>query len=242
MSKESIIEKIQRLMQRTSEKGCSESEVEAAMKIARKMMDTHQIEMADLMAAQKKSYTLDDIVEQIVRTHCKLDRWEKTMMQCVCIMTDTKCYMKQEGKYNEKGKLVKVHHVVYYGEQTDVAAAHALYVEMLIVLKSMAKHRLGQTWTQAHWHYMEGFGSGMLDIFYQEREVNATTQSSNTTGMIVHKSQLIKTYAETKLKLISRASKGTRKTGEMAGAFGQGRADGRAYKASSPSERSNKLH
>jgi hypothetical protein len=241
MSRESIIEKIRNLMQRTDQTGCSEAEVEAAMKIARKMMDTHQVEMADLMEAQKRSYTLDDIVEQVVRTHCKLDRWEKSMMSCVTILTDTKCYMTYDHKYNEKGKWTKVYKVVYYGEREDVAAAHALYVELLIVFKSMARHRLGQKWTQAHYHYMEGFGNGMLTVFHEERRQAAVQRTETCTGMIRHKSQLIATYAENKLKLKTAISKGVKKTGENSTAFSQGHADGRAYKASAPVERSKKL-
>jgi hypothetical protein len=240
MSKESIIDKIRNLMSRTADKGCSEAEVESALKIARKLMDTHQVEMADLMEAQKRSYTMDDIVEQIVRTHCKIDRWEKMMMQCVCILTDTKCY-RTETFVVEAGKHVKKKQVVYYGEKQDVAAAHALYVELLIVFKAMARHRLGTKWTQAHYHYMEGFGSGMLSVFYEERAAAKSQQSSNTTGMIIHKSQLIKAYAETKLRLKTSRSSAPAKKGENSGAYRSGHADGRAYNPSPPAERAKKI-
>lgn len=242
MSRESIIDKIRNLMKRTSEKGCSEAEVEAAMKIARNMMDKHQVEMADLMEAQKREYTLDDIVEQVVRTHCKIDKWERSMAQCVCMMTDTKCYTTEVPVLGKNGKWTKQFRMTYYGERQDVDAAHALYVELLIVFKAMARHRLGAKWTQAHYHYMEGFGRGMLSIFMQQRQEAQANHSSTSTGMILHKSTLIKTYAETKLKLTTRIARPVSKKGDNSDAYQAGVNDGRAYKAGSTAERSNKLN
>jgi hypothetical protein len=238
MSREKIIEKIRNLFKRTADNGASEAEVETAMKIAHKMMETHAIEMADLLDKQSKTLGIDDIEQQCVRTHCKIDRWEKRMAMCVCMMTDTKCYFSQSHVI-EKGKIVKKHHVTYYGQSDDVAAAFAMYVELLIVFKTMARHRLGKKWTQAHYHYMEGFGTGMLSIFHEQKSQMQRERSSGTTGMILHKSALIRQFEETKLNLRTRVARPTRKREGMRDAYGAGYTDGRAYEANP--DRSKKL-
>lgn len=239
MSKNSIIDKIRNLFKRTEANGASEAEVETAMKIAHKMMETHAIEMSDLLESQGRSIGMDDIVEQCVRTHCKMDRWEKNMAHCVGMMTDTKWFMSQSVSY-ENGKKTIKHHVTYYGERTDVAAAFAMYVELLIVFKTMARHRLGKKWTQAHYHYMDGFGQGMLSIFHDQKKEMEQARSSSSSGMILHKSALIRQYAENKLKLTTRTARPTTKKGENISAFSSGYHDGRAYEGKP--DRSNKLN
>lgn len=239
--RERIIQKLKNLFQRTAENGASEAEVETAMKVAHKMMEAHAIEMSELLDSQKRSLGMEDIVEQCVRTHCKIDRWEKMMASCVCQMTDTKCYMMQESQWDpEKKKDKKVFKVVYYGETMDVQAAFCLYVELLIVFKTMARHRLGKAWTQAHYHYMEGFGNGMLSKFAEQKREMEQARQSSATGMIRHKSGLIRQYAETKLRLRTSTMKAPKKQGDNAGAYSSGYYDGRAYEGKP--DRTNKLN
>jgi len=235
--REAILEKLKNLLNRTAKNGASEAEVETAMKMAQKLMEKHQIDLSEVTATAKAGEM--GVVERAAAPVAKVDVWMRTVASCVCEITNTKCYIARNYKRDDSGNLARtkqtgrptlVFEVFFYGLPSEVDAAVMLYFEYLIVFRSMARYSLGQKWTQAHFHYMQGFGMGILDQLREESAEAAKARTNNVTAMIRTKDAAMTEFAMTK-GLVSRKKSKLRKTEETSAAYHAGRSDGRQYNA-----------
>lgn len=232
-SREQILEKLKNLLQRTTANGASEAEVETAMKIARKLMDQHQIEQSELLDVAKPGQL--EIVERQSVPAAKLDVWMRGVASCVAKITNTRWYSREdyarkpngELKTTPKGKFSKVISVWFYGTSTEVDCAIQLYSEYLTVFRTMATIKMGG-WKQECYHYMQGFGAGILSKLNEQAEEEAKKHQNNTTSMILSRDREMHEFAANK-GLVARRQKSLRKTNETSAAYGQGRSDGREY-------------
>lgn len=193
------------------------------------MMEKHNVDLAEVLKRQGKQH---DCQVTRMRAHetSKIDRWMKRMISTVVLITDAQAYTSKTFKFAEtKSGRTAVYEVWFYGDPTDVEAACSLYLELLVVFRTMARHHLGAKWTQAHYHYMEGFGCGMIVKLQEDRERTARERTVTTTGLIVSKHNAIKRFAEETLKLTYKTPKAVRKSETNSSAYSQGKEDGYNY-------------
>lgn len=199
------------------------------MKLAQKLMEKHNVEMAEVLQSQQRSAKFN-VIRQCCHSTSKVDRWMRSMISTVQLITDANCYISTKRVPAEtKRGWTEVFEVWFYGDEVDVAAACSLYKEFLVVFRTMARHHLGAKWTQQHYHYMEGFGHGMVTKLYEDRQEAARNRTATTTGLIVSKQQAITKYAEEELRLTVKKSKTIRKSSSNYDAYGKGFSDGKAY-------------
>lgn len=205
MDKQKIIDKIEKLMRKTREAGASEAESETAIRAARKLMDEYNVELAEVMAAAdsaaKDPLSVDNVVEQVCRENNTAVTFERLLMWVVCFVCDCKWYKQKEIK---SGPFKRKRQLVLYGFERDVVAARALWIELSITVKAMARAHLGKGWSSKHLQYANGFAYGLYDkakAMKDERE-RKPVETSDCTALIVRKKEdALTTYGEEKLQL-----------------------------------------
>ena len=238
IDREKILSRLESLMKRTRENGASEAEVEAAMRVARKLMDENNIEMEELLEKQKRTLNTTDVVDHEVRSHCKKERHEDALMWAVCYATDTRWYYTQKWVLDEKkGKHVKqfVRHIV--GLEQDVTAARVLFLELLLTMRTMARVKLGTKWTQQHFWYCNGFAEALCTKCRDmqdasKKEAETRTASNPGTGIILVKNEIIQAKLE-ELGIVKKKPSRVGGRGEFSSdAYNTGRRDGYAQNVS----------
>lgn len=233
MPSERIVTQIKSLLKKASDgdSKSSAAEVEQALAFAQKLMDKHNLEMADLVASGDEHLSDKDMGEDPVQFKAKLETFEKSLLHCVCDMTDTKWYYCKKPILDaKKNKWTRKIKVAIYGLAKDVAIARSLYAELVLVTRIMARHHMGKKWTQKHWHYMNGFADGLHDqsvmAKYKREQERRENAQSNSTALIVVKDALIEKYEE-KLGLVKGRSRGRRNAPSEE--FSRGHRDGSEY-------------
>lgn len=217
-----IIDRIEKLLRRTTENGATTAEAEQALAYAQKLMDKHNIELAEVMSHnQDAAPKFDDVGEEPVQFKAKFETFEKSVAHTVCTMCDLKFYYRNH-RYPKKRI-----EVVFYGLQRDIDIGKMLYAELTLMSRVMARHHLGKKWTQSHWHYCNGFAYGLqikADEWKAERD---RQRSTNTNALIVLKDELIAQYQEKNLKL--RTARSSARQNTHTDEFQQGVRDGKDY-------------
>lgn len=237
-----MIDKIEKLLRRCGEgANASEAEVQQAMSYAQEMMEKYEIEMAEVMAAQGEKYDLGSIMEQIVRTHCKTEHHEVRILQAVALITGTRCYINpNSGVVDKNGKWSKRKLQILYGHKDDVAIAHRMYSELIVLVKALARMKVDDPHPQKRYHYCCGFGDGLyqqaleLDRAKKAR-AKAAEQTSGTAMILRDKDQLIDQFAEG--LGLRKAGKGRSGRFSDREEYGMGHKDGREYQYGEKIER-----
>jgi Protein of unknown function (DUF2786) len=223
--REKIVDRIEKLMRRTRENGASESEVETAMKLVQKLMDEHNVEMAEVMAKKGQQLNASDIIEESIRTRCKIFKHEEYLFMVCCEICEVKGYYRD--KFNEKKRKYDKEFVAY-GVGSDVRAAHILMVELLITVMALCRAKMGPGWNGPQQRYCDGFGYGLLMKVLKEKQDRQPITTSNCTTMIVRKKELIRQHGE-KLNLRQRRNRGEKLSRYADSDFQRGMNDGREY-------------
>lgn len=228
-SRADIIDKLEKLMRRTKENGCSEAEIEQAIAFARRLMDKHNIEMSEVLSASNKELNINEITEECVRTHSKTDRHEISILHTVCNVCDVKAYFIKDRILNKNMKFKDQYKFMVFGFPNDVLAAKILYSELLIASLAMTRHRLGTGWSLQHKYYCNGFCAGLYQKSkdLKQNAGQGSTNQSACTALIRIKDQLIRQY-EDGLNAKTRRSGRAPKAGEN-GEYYQGLNDGKSY-------------
>lgn len=226
-SRDELIDKIEKLMRRTREgSGCSEAEIEQSLAFARKLMDKHNIEMSEVLAAEGKQVELDQVCEECVRTHSKTDRHEVSILHTVQNICDVKAYF-QKDSILKNGKFQTQYKFMVVGFPNDVLAAKMLYSELLIASLAMTRQRLGKGWSLKHKYYCNGFCAGLAVKSVQLKNAPKETTTSTCTAMILRKDVLIKQHMD-ELKTKPRKAGRAPKAGDS-GEYYAGREHGMQY-------------
>lgn len=231
-TREQIIDRIEKIMRKTRENGCTEAEVEAAARMARKLMDEHNVELAEVLAKEERSLGAEDIVEEVARKTNTGVNHEVTLINVVSDLCDVKGYMRHYDRLDSR----KIE-VVFVGLPVDIAAAKMLYLELVIACRALARGNVGPGWSKKHYWYCHGF---VLGLAQKIRDDKLRAKSKNAgTALVVVKDQLI-TEHMAKKHLITRKARSL--DGERANSreFRQGVRDGREYDARA--DRSQKIN
>ncbi len=229
--REKTIELVEKLMRRTRENAhATEAEIEQAVALARQLMRKHQIEMAEILAREEETLKQEDIVEQEARTSSKLFRFEKGLATCVAKVCGVRWFY-QPSQYITKGGNFRTRYTIkFYGLRVDTEAARILFCEMLIVVRALARGRVGTNSTAVE-TYCEGFASGLLkkinDQMRKEEPVdNKTKTLIDTTGMLME-------AHEKRIGLKTAKSRDLRSDKARSFAFSAGWQDGQDYELNS---------
>lgn len=204
-TRDKIIDRIQKLLRRTEgSANASEAEVEAALEVAQKLMQKYEIEMAELMVKEGKTgYTVDDVVDQTTggfHSRGTVYRFERLVESICNVICGTKSYMKrgQVAKtIGGKAKWGKNDQIHFYGIGSDVGAAVALWLEIMVVSHALARQHLGKgKWTAQHWYYCDGFGIALWRKAEALAKASKPQTTSACTAIITTKSTAIATYSE----------------------------------------------
>jgi len=203
-----ILSKLQALMSKTRENGASEAEVDSAMRIAQKMMQKHEIEMADVMAAGGKTITAEDVVEDTVRVTGQIDKHEARLMQVICLACNVEFYWAHPWDPKaKKGYGGRVNQWIAVGLEMDVAFAKLLFIELIITTQAMAR-ATGIKKQFDRKKYCLGFADGLFSRLWQEKQKHQRAAAANTTALISRRSLAIQTRMEKK-QLTERKTKPT---------------------------------
>lgn len=198
-----ILDRIEKLLRRTKERGASEAEVEAAMDMAQRLMEKHNIEMAELHAENKRTFTDKDVVDEAVRRHSALEKWEEQLLVFVGKLCNVEVYVTRHAYTGKHGELKWGWTQRMYGIGADIEIARCLYTELLFVLPSMARAN-GITKQFARKKYCYGYVTGMrAKAEAREREM-AAARPSTCTALITTKQLAVRDYAKKNLKLEER--------------------------------------
>jgi len=113
MCKENIIEKIQNLLSKTVENGCTEAEATSAFEMARKLMLKHKVEEAEVTGK-----TVSEII-QIKLTQNFTIKWLRWLIQVFIDNFGVMLYF-QKGSDNKK-------YAVLFGNKEDVECVAAIF-------------------------------------------------------------------------------------------------------------------
>lgn len=228
--RDSILTKLEALMKRTRENGASEVEVEAAMNVARKLMDEHNIAMEEVLLQQKQSASPSsiEIKEEKVRSVSTVRRFEQSLMHVVCCVCDTKWYHKQ---VYVPGKRTPETMMVFYGMGHDVLASKLLFLELLVTVRAMAIVKVGGGSGKNQMKrniYCDGFCSALYHKARTLKNQSNKAAASSTSLILVKDVALIK-YGQEVLNLRTGKSRPRDQKHLSSEEFNAGYRDGDSY-------------
>lgn len=195
-SRDSIIERVRKLMALAGDNN-NEHEVESALRFARKLMSEHGIsehEAAPDEAARQATVTVN---EDEACWRAGYARWE----QYLCSVADKVC---DTSHYWRSSPVLKKMTPVFIGCGRDCAVASALWLQLIVTIRTMARVRFGNGWGVSHRCYADGFVSG---LYHKSCDMYHKEQTSAAAGAIVlRKADAIKKYIADELDLKKRRS------------------------------------
>lgn len=129
-NKESIVEKIQKLLNTTTEKGATEAEAQNAMLMAQKLMAKNGLDMADIEANTESAETKKEVMEGFGTDAIKLAWWHKQLANIIA--DNFRCYNFQR-TYGGVSK------IVFLGLKADVEIAKSIFKFATIQIEHHAK-------------------------------------------------------------------------------------------------------
>lgn len=231
LNSEQAVDRLRKLLARAKDNASSEQEVNAAMKVARKIMDEYNLSESDAIQADHASQRSDDIMEaEAVSRSVGLDKLEKELAWVCADLLDVRWYretrwVRSKTKFYSHGgpKLVKRESLVFYGYSRDVAIAQFLLPELFATIKAMSRYRLGSGWNKRHWDYCRGFVWQMRVRAAELRRQKP--EATTSTSLVVLKDANVQRWAEENLHLKNGRKGRGMKINDQA-LFEKGKADG----------------
>lgn len=226
MDREALLKKIKNLLERTTERGASEAETLSAMKIAQKLIEKHNIEEAELLAASKRSDSLGDVSEECVRQAWQIDKHEEALLFALCELTGCSFYYWNEWKVRPKSKKQSYGKFISFrvvGLPTDTILTKLLFSELLIITKAMAR-ALGIKKQFAIKKFCLGFAHGLHSQIRSEKAEERKRSTTNTTALVHVKKDMITKHLESKdLKTRRTRASTAHNSSEYARGYDEGR-------------------
>lgn len=158
--RESIVSKIVKLFALADpSRGGSEHEVALAMAKAKELMAQHGIYLSDVQAHGTKEQKAEAAKEDVKSKNQAYERkgrttlrtWESHLASAVNVICETGSFITAWAGGTKSVRLI------FYGTQTDVAVASALYKILHETARRWAKDTLGGSYGPDHRNYCEGF-------------------------------------------------------------------------------------
>lgn len=182
MADQEIIERIQKLLRHAAGEGHhSEQEVESAMRLARKLMEKHNIEEAEVYAHRPEDVRVEGAIAYEVNYSLN---YQDRILATVC-----------EVLFDVRGLIHGRGTIRFYGVPRDVAVACATYRELQTTMRALARLRYGSRWYKPHRDYCVGF-VGRLHERAKEIVRSSKTEAGTTAIVLVKNTIVDKWMAE----------------------------------------------
>ena len=162
-------------------RGASEGEVAAATERAQILIAKHNLDMAEVMEAQKEGdKPIWEYAQVTVMGGKKqhIASWERNLWHSVASLTGVHCITFNGVNRDTLRKQVKV---VYVGDKVDCALAAALFDALMDSLHKLARKQNGTGWGRFHNAYASGFCDMISSRIYTIiREKNAEKEMSHS--------------------------------------------------------------
>lgn len=197
--RERMIKRIRKILDKTHPNaGAMEGEIEAALGMARKLMDQFNLTHADLATSDDKreeAYKSMRVVKAYERAF-RIDTFDKYIASVVDKICDTRHYTNDRTRddlgrllRSENGRVRKIQELHFYGLEHDVRAALELYHELIATMRAMARLTLGKTGWKDLNDYCLGFS---CRLYARSVAINeASVAECNTTAIVLVKSNLL---------------------------------------------------
>lgn len=170
----------------------NEGEVEAALAAARRLMDKYDVSEAEVQLKATREENATKVVEtEGFKRAGSLEAMDMMLAQGVA----TLCHCVGMRLIN---KMLGEERMIFIGFQRDTAIAAALCEQLRIVMRSLARGKLGKKWSSAHVQYCYGFATR---IFYRAQDL-VRTSAPNTGAIVLCKSDAIAAYRDQKYKSV----------------------------------------
>lgn len=227
---ERVTDRIRKLMALAGDDGATTGEINAALKQARRMMDKYQIAEESIIVDEP------DARETAFQSMCDVEGWRRsgkmelqdlTLATGIARLCDCSTFTRQFWGTNQRKNKTWMQSVHFYGMQHDVAVCTALYHEIFLVMRTMARARYGPKYGKLHRSYMTGFANG---VWRQVCDLKSTpsTDDAGTTAIVVCKDALLRRYDAEHLQLAVGAKRKVRASAFDERARLSGLCDGRA--------------
>lgn len=216
MTKESIVEKVKKLLAIAQNDSSNDEEIDNAMRFAKKLMDNHHLTEDDLAHEPADDYQKASLAEKGI-FKCflgkKIFAWESYLASFVGKFVGAACYIdntiqvvrKPNGfgvidpvtELPKKGKAI-----VWYGVAEDCLIARDIYNELRALIATMAVGKWGNCYRGDGAAYAEGFVTG-LNIRLQKAKIEEKTRVESTAlillshrrdALVKHKIDLAKNW------------------------------------------------
>ena len=172
---ESIIAKIQKMLNTTTENGATESEAETALLLAQKLMARHSLDVADIEANSNDKETQKEVVEGFGSENVKLPWWYK---QLASIIADNfRCYTFIKSYYATSK-------IAFLGLKVDVEIAKSVFKFATIQIEHYAKEYRRARRKELDKKLPDGFKKGSFEEM-SEIAINAGLQKHIVMGIKV---------------------------------------------------------
>lgn len=185
-----ILERVKKLFTLANNDGAFSGEAAAAMKMARKLMDQYNIDEQQVLLTDAGQRTFrDEIVEaDTFRRAGSIEAFDASLAWVCVYICDVQFYLIHRWGKSNRGKVGKQQWLVFYGHKKDVAIAQALYKELNISMRVLARHHYGDN-IKAVKSFLHGFVHTLIQRAEEEKKV--TQAGGSPAGAIVLRKESI---------------------------------------------------
>ena len=192
--RENIVNRIRKILAKVKHEGGAtetpEAEIEASLKMARKLMDKFNIAEAEIDTSNDKRDAFYESIksEEIYSRAGTIDVFDLRLAYVLDNLLDIGHYTSRA--YRE-GKQRQVLH--FYGPPKPVAIGRALYMELLATMRAMVRLKYGKGWSRDHDHYCAGFAERLVQRSMEFKKESQT--EAGTTAIVLCKERLLNQWA-----------------------------------------------
>lgn len=220
MDRQKTIARVKKLLERCNRmegKAGFEAELNAALKVARDIMDEHNLAEGEVELEAVERGRVQCDVAQVYRRCPNVERWVKTLASAVKHLCEVEWYyvsgweckdgMDPNGLFvpdSEHMKktgvagMAKWTRIYFYGLPYDVAVAKALFAELLVSVKALIRFRKqGSNWNASVTSYAYGLCERIAQRAWKLKEERKHAPvAANTTALVLRKDVVLRDYAE----------------------------------------------
>jgi hypothetical protein len=237
---ENVKERIRLLLNLARNNAATEGEISNALTFARRLMDAHHIDEADLGSAQKKTKMGDATAHS--HAAC-MNQWETSLAWFMTELVSGVSWFHRKKRnvivdgrmqFLEDGREKKAAEIVFYGVAEEAMLAAELYRELSLTIAGMARLRFGGAMRGAGRDYCEGFVQGLSTALQESKRVDRLAGAGalivRAEGLVAVKKQEAANWLSNsrgiKIRMVS--GKGTyARINHGGNAFATGHADGK---------------
>lgn len=182
MDRERVIEQIRKCLNLAGNNP-SEAEVQAALAMAKKLMDKHDIDEAEVnvkATADQNAVNVNEV--DGVRRKGNVEKMDQLIAMACATLCSCKVILLRDGSM----AICR-----FIGFPRDIAVAQALSEQLRIVMRTMARFKYGKKWGNEHTSYSVGFAAKLLKRATEQQEARRAAPVEVTGAIVLAKDHAI---------------------------------------------------